>query len=57
MDAFDQKRIAAAKKTIFGSGCNSWYLDSEGIPATWPWNLERFEQVMATPDFDAFIMS
>ncbi len=47
-------RIAAAKKTIFGSGCQSWYLDADGIPATWPWTRSRFTQEMQTPKLEAF---
>ena len=35
--AYEARRIAAAKKTIFGSGCTSWYLDSQGKNRTiWP---------------------
>ncbi|MEH6583875.1 MAG: NAD(P)/FAD-dependent oxidoreductase [Halioglobus sp.] len=54
LDQFDADRLAAAKTTVFGSGCNSWYLDKEGIPATWPWDYNRFEEVMAQPDLDAY---
>jgi len=53
-EAFDEARIAAAKTTIFGSGCNSWYLDAQGVPATWPWTRARFFEEMKTPKFDAF---
>ena len=52
---FDVDRIAAARKTIFGSGCNSWYLDAQGVPATWPWTQARFSEEMAEPklqDYD-----
>jgi hypothetical protein len=52
--AFDRDRIAAAKTTIFGSGCDSWYLDAEGVPATWPWTRARFAQEMLAPKFEAF---
>jgi hypothetical protein len=31
---YEERRIAAAKTTIFGSGCKSWYLDAEGVPST-----------------------
>jgi len=31
LEQFDRERIAAAKTTIFGSGCQSWYLDAEEI--------------------------
>jgi len=54
-DAFEAERIAAAKTTVwYTGGCQSWYLDAEGIPASWPWTLERFEQAMAEPDWSAF---
>ncbi|MFT5574544.1 MAG: cation diffusion facilitator CzcD-associated flavoprotein CzcO [Bermanella sp.] len=49
LERFDQKRITAAKSTIFGSGCQSWYLDAEGVPATWPWTQQRFREEMAAP--------
>ncbi|MEH6570902.1 MAG: NAD(P)/FAD-dependent oxidoreductase [Halioglobus sp.] len=51
---FDRERVAAAKQTIFGSGCKSWYLDSEGVPATWPWDRQRFFDEMATPRLEAY---
>lgn len=56
MDAYDKARIAAAKKTVFGSGCNSWYLDAEGVPATWPWSQKRFKEAMAAPQLDDFAL-
>ena len=33
---YEKRRIEAAQKTIFSSGCSSWYLDETGIPMTWP---------------------
>jgi cation diffusion facilitator CzcD-associated flavoprotein CzcO len=55
MAAFERERIAAAKTTIwFRGGCNSWYLDAEGIPASWPWDYQRFVDKMETPDWSAF---
>lgn len=54
LDKFDRERIAAAKNTIWATGCNSWYLDAEGIPATWPWTRDRFDQEMAAPDLNDF---
>ncbi|MBB3047413.1 cation diffusion facilitator CzcD-associated flavoprotein CzcO [Litorivivens lipolytica] len=54
LDAFDKARLEAAKKTIFGSGCQSWYLDANGVPATWPWTQKKFYEAMAEPDFSAF---
>jgi len=54
MDAFEAQRVEAAKKTVWVTGCNSWYLDDRGIPATWPWPFDRFRQEMAAPRLDAF---
>ncbi len=52
---FEEERIAAAKKTIwYTGGCRSWYLDAEGIPASWPWSFSRFQREMAEPDWAAF---
>jgi cation diffusion facilitator CzcD-associated flavoprotein CzcO len=52
--AYERRRIAAAKGTIFGSGCSSWYLDAEGVPNTWPWSYDMFAEQMSKPDLDAF---
>lgn len=49
MQAYDHRRIAAARKTIFGSGCSSWYLDATGVPASWPWSYDAFAEQTAAP--------
>lgn len=55
MAQFDTARIAAAKKTVwYTGGCNSWYLDAEGIPASWPWNYSRFVDEMVAPKLEAY---
>ena len=56
-EAFDSERTEAAKKTIwYTGGCQSWYLDAEGIPASWPWNYSRFVEVMKKPDLNNYVM-
>lgn len=54
LDDYETRRIAAAHRTIFGSGCSSWYLDATGVPATWPWSYEAFADAMANPRFEDF---
>lgn len=54
MESHEAARVAAAQKSIWVTGCRSWYLDDRGIPATWPWTFTRFREVMAAPDPDAF---
>ena len=51
-DSFNAERVKAAKKTVwYTGGCNSWYLDAEGIPASWPWNFTKFVDEMKSPNF------
>jgi cation diffusion facilitator CzcD-associated flavoprotein CzcO len=49
MNQFDAERKEAAKKTIWQSGCNSWYLDAHGVPAVWPWTFDRLTEELAAP--------
>jgi cation diffusion facilitator CzcD-associated flavoprotein CzcO len=46
---FESDRVEAAKKTVWVTGCRSWYLDDRGIPVAWPWTFDRFRKVMARP--------
>lgn len=55
MRRFDADRRAAARNTIWNSGCRSWYLDASGLPTAWPWTFDRFREEMSAPrlgDFD-----
>lgn len=54
---YEVRRIAAAKKTIFAAGCQSWYLDGEGVPASWPWSYDAFVQTMSKPDLSQFSLA
>jgi cation diffusion facilitator CzcD-associated flavoprotein CzcO len=50
----DAARVEAAQKTIWVTGCRSWYLDDRGVPAVWPWSFDRFRKEMAAPDLAAY---
>jgi len=59
MEATDRLNAAmkeAAKKTVWVSGCRSWYLDKDGNPALSPGEPSRFYAEMQQPpawqDFD-----
>jgi len=54
---YEERRIAAAKTTIFGSGCTSWYLDAEGVPASWPWSYDAFDEAMRQPKLDEYVLT
>ena len=57
MDEFEAARTAAAEKTVWVTGCNSWYLDDRGIPAVWPFTFDRFRAEMAAPKPEAYELS
>jgi cation diffusion facilitator CzcD-associated flavoprotein CzcO len=54
LDAFEVARAEAARRTVWVTGCRSWYLDDRGLPAVWPWPFDRFRREMAAPDFTAY---
>lgn len=54
MDTFEAERVEAARKTIWTTGCSSWYLDDRGVPAVWPWLFERFQSEMASPKLESY---
>jgi cation diffusion facilitator CzcD-associated flavoprotein CzcO len=54
MEEFEAARSEAAKKTVWVTGCRSWYLDDRGIPATWPWSFDRFRAEMREPALACF---
>lgn len=50
LEDYEARRTEAAKRTVFASGCSSWYLDKDGVPQVWPWSYDYFRAVMAKPD-------
>ena len=52
--SYEQRRIDAAKTTIFASGCISWYLDKDGVPLMWPWSYELFIDEMVKPKLEDY---
>jgi cation diffusion facilitator CzcD-associated flavoprotein CzcO len=54
MERHEAARVEAAEKTVWMTGCRSWYLDDRGIPAVWPWSFDRFREEMRQPKRDAF---
>jgi cation diffusion facilitator CzcD-associated flavoprotein CzcO len=51
---FEADRLDASQRTIWSTGCRSWYLDDRGVPAVWPWSFARFRTEMTAPRLDAY---
>jgi cation diffusion facilitator CzcD-associated flavoprotein CzcO len=54
MEQHETARVKAAEKTVWVTGCRSWYLDDRGVPAVWPWSFDRFRAEMAAPKPEAY---
>ncbi len=53
-ERFQAELREAMKGTVWITGCNSWYLDPDGIPTLWPWSAAQFHRVMRRPEFGDF---
>ena len=51
---FEAERRAAAARTVWATGCASWYLDRTGVPATWTFSWQRFCDEMGAADLAEF---
>jgi cation diffusion facilitator CzcD-associated flavoprotein CzcO len=56
LESFEAERRAAAAGTVWVTGCQSWYLGDDGIPAGWTMSYERFRQAMAAPNPADFLV-
>jgi cation diffusion facilitator CzcD-associated flavoprotein CzcO len=54
MEAFHEDLLEAMKDTVWVTGCNSWYLDEDGVPTLWPWSARRFHKEMHRPRFEDY---
>ena len=53
--AFHASLLDAMQDTIWVTGCDSWYLDEDGVPILWPWTARRFHREMRRPKFREWV--
>jgi cation diffusion facilitator CzcD-associated flavoprotein CzcO len=51
---FEAEVREALPDTIWTSGCDSWYLNSSGVPALWPWEQKRHRELLREPVLEDF---
>lgn len=56
-DAFNQSVRERLPQTVWATGCQSWYIDSAGNIASWPWTFDKFRKDMDCPVWDDFEIS
>ena len=49
-DAFNAEVRAAMPRTVWTTGCNSWYLNKDGVPEVWPFTPAKHRAMLANPD-------
>lgn len=49
LDRFERERQEAGRKTVWVTGCDSWYLDKKGVPTSWTFSYDRFVEEMTRP--------
>lgn len=53
---WNQKLRAKLKDTVWATGgCNSWYLDADGDPLSWPDSWQNFLRSIESPKWDDFV--
>ncbi|RJQ81979.1 NAD(P)/FAD-dependent oxidoreductase [Pseudonocardiaceae bacterium YIM PH 21723] len=53
---FNKKVQGALPRTVWASGCNSWYLGTNGLPELWPWSPFAHERMLADNHRDEFVL-
>lgn len=49
LDRFEAERREAGRRTVWVTGCDSWYLDKDGVPTSWTFSYDRFVAEMSAP--------
>jgi cation diffusion facilitator CzcD-associated flavoprotein CzcO len=48
-ERYNAEMRQAYPATIWTSGCNSWYIGKDGLPALWPWTPQAHRDMLAAP--------
>jgi hypothetical protein len=49
-DKFNAEMRAAMPRTVWATGCTSWYIGQDGNPELWPWNPSQLRVRLAQPE-------
>ncbi len=54
-ERYNQAMAVSVQRTIWATGgCQSWYLDQNGVPNVYPWRPSRYRREMSRMDFSEF---
>lgn len=46
---FNAAHRRAMRRTVWMTGCRTWYLDHNGVPDAWPWTIAKFRRDLREP--------
>jgi cation diffusion facilitator CzcD-associated flavoprotein CzcO len=49
-DSYNAKLLAAMPDTVWTTGCQSWYLNKDGVPEVWPFTPGKHRAMLAKTD-------
>ena len=53
-DAFNAALSEAMPRTVWTTGCDSWYLGKNGLPEVWPFTPARHRAILAKPKIENY---
>jgi len=53
-ESFNAKLRAAMPDTVWTTGCDSWYLNKDGVPEVWPFTPAEHRAMLANPDLGQY---
>jgi cation diffusion facilitator CzcD-associated flavoprotein CzcO len=56
-ERFQDELRAAMPDTIWTSGCQSWYLGKDGLPALWPFSPQAHRDMLAAPAAEEWVLT
>jgi len=48
-ERFNAEMREALPRTVWATGCRSWYLGADGRPELWPWSPKRHREMLREP--------
>ncbi len=55
-DAYNSALSAAMPGTVWTTGCDSWYLDKNGLPGVWPHTPAKHRTMLAKPHPEDYLL-
>jgi cation diffusion facilitator CzcD-associated flavoprotein CzcO len=52
--AYNEEMKAAMPQTVWLTGCSSWYLNKDGLPELFPWDADRYPELLRAPEVTDF---